>query len=31
MRNAIFITLKPGIAFDEKHGSYPADSLPDRH
>lgn len=30
MRNAIFITLKPGIAFDEKHGSYPADSLPDR-
>ena len=29
-RNAIFITLKPGIVFDWKHGSYPADSLPDR-
>jgi hypothetical protein len=29
-RNAIFITLKPGIVFDEKLGSMPADSLPDR-
>ena len=28
MRNAIFITLKPGIDFDDRHGSYPHDSIP---
>ncbi len=26
--NALYITLKPGIAFDWKRGSYPADSVP---
>ncbi|MGH7669909.1 MAG: hypothetical protein ACRENQ_10505 [Gemmatimonadaceae bacterium] len=29
-RNAIFVTLKPGITFDAKHGSYPVDSVPNR-
>ena len=29
-RNAIFITLKDGYAFDEKRGSYPIDSVPPR-
>lgn len=30
MRNAIFITLEPGIVFVEGRGSYPADSAPPR-
>ena len=30
MRNAIFLTLKPGIDFDDRHGSYPHDSIPGR-
>jgi hypothetical protein len=28
MRNAIFITLKPGFEFDDRRGSYPRDSVP---
>ncbi len=30
VRNALFITLKPGIVYDWKRGSVPADSVPGR-